>query len=58
MTNVATGSELAESITAAVIEAREHGVSDDKIIDALAEAIKGVFEEQSQAQPSFGEPAP
>jgi len=44
MSDAATGTGLAGSIMAAVTEAREHGVADDQIIDALADAIKGLLE--------------
>ena len=49
MIDVPAESELAESIMAAVTEARAHGASDDQIMNALADAIKWLFEDSRPA---------
>jgi hypothetical protein len=44
MSGAATETELAQSIMAAVVHAREHGVAEDRIVDTLADAIKVLLE--------------
>ena len=40
MSNTHTGEELAEAILAAITEAREHGIPDERIIEMLAGIVK------------------
>jgi hypothetical protein len=40
MTNTDTDAQLAEAILAAITEAREHGIPEERIIEMLAEIVK------------------
>jgi DNA-binding transcriptional regulator YhcF (GntR family) len=44
MTGNRTDIELAEAILAAIAEAREHGISEERIVEMLAEIVKGLRE--------------
>ena len=44
MTDTRTNTELAEAILAAIDEARERGVSDERIVEMLADIVKGLRE--------------
>ena len=44
MTDNPTDTELAEAILTAIAEAREHGVPEERIIEMLAEIVKGLRE--------------
>jgi hypothetical protein len=44
MTNTRTDAEIAEAILAAITEAREHGIPEERIIEMLAEIAKGLRE--------------
>jgi hypothetical protein len=44
MTNDPTDTELAKAILAAITEAREHGVPEDRIVEMLADIVKGLRE--------------
>jgi hypothetical protein len=49
MTDNPTDTELARAILAAITEAREHGVPDERIVELLAEIINGLREGLSQS---------
>jgi hypothetical protein len=42
MTHNPTDAELAEAILAAIPEAREHGVPENRILEMLADIVKGL----------------
>jgi hypothetical protein len=44
MTDARTDTELAEAILAAIDEAREHGVSDERIVEMLVDIVNGLRE--------------
>jgi hypothetical protein len=44
MTNNPTDAELAEATLAAIAEAREHGIPEDRIVEMLADIVKGLRE--------------
>jgi hypothetical protein len=44
MTDNPTDIELAEAILVAIAEAREHGVPEDRIVEMLADIVKGLRE--------------
>lgn len=44
MTDNRTDIELAEAILFAIAEAREHGIPEERIIEMLAEIVKGLRE--------------
>jgi hypothetical protein len=44
MSDNKTDIELAEAILAAITEAREHGIPDERIIGMLADIVKGLRE--------------
>ena len=44
MTDPRIDEELAQAILAAITEAREHGVPEERIIEMLAEIVKGLRE--------------
>ncbi len=44
MTDNPIDTELAAAILAAITEAREHGIPDERIIEMLAEIVKGLRE--------------
>ena len=47
MINTRTDAELAEAILAAITEAREHGIPEERIIEMLAEIVTDLREGQS-----------
>ena len=49
MTNNPTDTELVRAILAAITEAREHGVPDERIAELLAEIVNGLREGLSQS---------
>jgi hypothetical protein len=49
MTNNPTDTELVRAILAAITEAREHGVPDERIVELLAEIVNGLREGLSRS---------
>jgi hypothetical protein len=44
MTDTRTDTELAEAILAAIDEARQHGIPDERIVEMLADIVRGLRE--------------
>ena len=44
MTDNPTDTELARAILAAITEAREHGIPEERIVEMLADIVKGLRE--------------
>lgn len=44
MTDTRTDTELAEAILAAIDEARQHGIPEERIVEMLADVVEGLRE--------------